>query len=100
MHLYCYHKLSKLSTTMYPREYRYEQTCSSQFSQQREKVAVLHCVPLVHVYNWMDDEFDISMDAVVHGKLVVYHAALMQNACCPESNLRRRQPSNLLAVQF
>ena len=71
-----------------------------QVSQQREQVIVLHCVQLVCTCTWMDDELMVSMDAVVRGELVVHRAALMQNACCPESNLRRKQPSNLLAVQF
>ena len=37
---------------------------------------------------WMDDELMVSMDAVVHGELVLYRTALMQYACHPESNLR------------
>ena len=82
---------------MYPREYGYEQTCSNQVSQQREKV-VIHCVLLVRT--WMDDEFIVSMDAVMRGELVIHCAALMQNACRPESNLLWRQPYNLLEVQF
>ena len=65
---------------------------------QREKVIVLHFVPLV--CTWMDNEFIVSIDAVVRDELVVYRAALIQNACRPhaESNLRQRQPSNFLAV--
>ena len=70
------------------------------FSQQREKVIVLHCVPQVCIYTWMDNEFIVSMDTVVRGELVVHCAALMQNACRPESNLCWRQPSNHLAVRF
>ena len=50
------------------------------------------------VCTWMDDEFIVSIDAVVCGELVVHCAALMQNACRLESNLCQRQPSNLLAV--
>ena len=52
------------------------------------------------VCTWMDDEFIVSIDAVVCGELVVHCAALMQNACHPESNLCQRQSSNLLAVHF
>ena len=58
---------------------------SSQVSQLSEKVN--DCVPLE--YTWMDNELIVSMDAVVHGELVVHRAALMQNACHPEST----QPS-------
>ena len=87
-HLYGQPRASKLLTTTYPKEYGYEWTCSSQVLQQREKVVVLHCILLV--CTWMDDEFIVSMDAVVRGKLVVHHTALMQNSCRPESNLRQR----------
>ena len=70
---------------MYSREYRYERCV--QISQQKEKVVVLHCVPLV--CTWMNDELMVSiMDAVVHSELVVNRAALMQYACRPESHLR------------
>ena len=78
---------------MYPREYGYERTCSSQVSQQREKVVVLHCVPLV--CTWMDNELMVSMDAVVRGEFVVNRAALMPYASSREQP--SRQPANLLA---
>ena len=78
------HGLPKLSTTTYSREYGYERHV--QISQQKEKVVVLHCVPLV--CTWMDDELMVSIiDAVMRGELVVNRAALMQYACCPESHL-------------
>ena len=83
--LYCRSWASNLLTATYPREYGYEQTCSCQVFQQREKVVVLHCVLLV--CTWMDDEL-VLMDAVVHGEIVVNCAALMQYACRPEQTLR------------
>ena len=56
------------------------------FHSREKKVVVLHCVPLV--CTWMDDVLMVSMDAVVRGELMVNCTALMQYACCPESNLR------------
>ena len=65
----------------------------SSFTTER-KVVVLHCVPLV--CTWMDDELMVSIDAVVHGELVVNRADLMQYACHPEQPLRPLS-TNLLA---
>ena len=60
--------------------------CSSQVLQQREKVVVLHCVPLA--CTWMDNELMALIDVVLHGELVVNRATLMQYACRPEQPSR------------
>ena len=73
---------------MYPREYGYEWTCSSQVLYSREKKSLFYTVFRWCMCTWMGDELMVLMDAVVHGELVVNRVALMQYACCPEQPSR------------